>query len=88
MSTPWSATALSVSPPSHQMADTDRTAFTFSAGETITTATAVLSILPGLESAAGSILSTTPGTNNAVVVVHNLTRGSRTSWRSRSPAPT
>jgi hypothetical protein len=73
----WTRTKLSVKPPNVEMADTDRIAFTFDAGETITNATSQLLQLPGLSSAAASIESTTVnGTHDGVtVVVKNLTRG-------------
>lgn len=72
----WTKTRLSVSSKSYQLADTDRVALSFAAGEDIADATAELQELPGLGSAASSIESTTvSGTDTAVVVVSGLTRG-------------
>lgn len=72
----WTKTNLSVKPPSFQMSDADRIAFTFSAGETIADVTAQLVELPSLASAASSIESAeVNGTGDgAIVVVENLTR--------------
>ncbi len=73
----WQATALSVSPPSRQVADTDRTALTFTAGEAITAATAILAILPAGTATTGLVETTTVDTvaNTATVVVSGLARG-------------
>jgi len=77
MTSTWQATALSVSPPSRQVADTDRTALTFTAGEAITEATAILALLPAGTATTGMIESTTVDTvaNTATVVVSGMTRG-------------
>ena len=73
----WQATALSVSPPSRQVADTDRTALVFTAGEAITGATSILAILPAATATTGLIESTTVDivANTATIVVSGLTRG-------------
>lgn len=73
----WTKTKLSVKPPNFELSDADRVAFTFTAGETITDATAELVILPSLASAASSIESVEVNDTDdgAVVVVENLTRG-------------
>ncbi len=73
----WQATSLSVSPPSRQVADTDRTALVFTAGEAITGATSILAILPAATATTGLIESTTVNTvaNTATIVVSGLTRG-------------
>jgi prephenate dehydratase len=73
----WTKTKLSVKPANYEMADTDRVAFTFAAGEEITNATAQLLELPSLSTAASSIESTTVNDTDdgAVVVIENLTRG-------------
>lgn len=73
----WTKTKLSVSPPSYQMADTDRVAFSFPAGEDITDVEANLEILPGLTSADDQIESATVNDTDdgVVVIVSGLTRG-------------
>ncbi len=75
--TTWQATALSVSPPSRQVADTDRTALTFTAGEAITTGEAILAILPAGTATTGLVESTTVDTvaKTATVVVSGFARG-------------
>ncbi|MGI8403713.1 MAG: hypothetical protein ACR2OE_02890 [Thermomicrobiales bacterium] len=75
MSTTWRMTSLSVSPPSYQMADTDRVALAFAAGQAITTATASIVELPALAPVAGIVESTTVGAEAATIVVSNMTRG-------------
>lgn len=72
----WTKTRLSVSSKSYQLADTDRVALSFPAGEEIADATAELHLLPELSSAADSIESCeVSGTDTAVVIVSGLTRG-------------
>ena len=72
----WTKTRLSVSSKSYQMADTDRVAFSFAAGETLADATAQMQILPELTDASARIESTeVSGADTAVVVVSGLTRG-------------
>ncbi len=75
MSTAWQMTPLSVSPPLYHMADTDRVALSFPAGEAITTATAALVQLPSRTSVAGPVESVTVGAEGATVVVSDLTTG-------------
>lgn len=75
MSSTWQATALSVSPPSYALADTDRVALDFAAGEAITTATAALVQLPSRTSVAGPVESVTVGAEGVTVVVSDLTTG-------------
>lgn len=77
MTQTWQATALSVTPPSRQVADTDRTALTFTAAEAITGATSILAILPAGTATTGLIEGPTVDTvaNTATVVVSGLTRG-------------
>jgi len=75
--TTWQATTLSVSPPSRQVADTDRTALTFTSPDAITAATSVLAILPAGTATTGLIETTTVNTvaKTATVVVSGFTRG-------------
>lgn len=75
MTTAWRATDLSVSPPSYQMADTDRESFAFDAKEAITGATAVLTRLDTMAAVPASIESVTVATPLATVVVSGLIRG-------------
>ena len=73
----FQATELHVSPARRQVADTDRTAFVFSAGEAITGATATLERTSTTTDESDLIESTTPdlGANTATVVVAGLARG-------------
>ncbi len=84
--TTWRATKLSVSPPSIQVADNDREALAFDAGEAVTLASAILrDLTAGTE--VGPITSAQAATvaplevvtlagNIATVTVSGLTRGS------------
>lgn len=73
--TAWRATDLSVSPPSFQMADTDRESFAFDAGEAIVDATAVLTRLDTLATVPTSVESVIVATPLATVTVSGLIRG-------------
>ena len=77
MSTTFRATPLHVTPPSRAVADTDRMALVFSAGEAITDGTATLAIINPYEDVSDLIVSTTVDTDaDAItVVVAGLTRG-------------
>lgn len=75
MTTFWRATDLSVSPPSYQMADTDRRGLTFDAGEAITGATAELTALATMTVTTGAVESVSISGTTATVTVSNLTRG-------------
>lgn len=78
MSTTWSRTSLSTSPALREVADTDRTALAFAAGEPITTATADLVLLPDDTVVVGAIedpIMIDLGTNVVTVIVSGLERG-------------
>lgn len=75
MSIAWRMTSLSVQPPSYQLADTDRVALAFAAGQPITTATASLLELPSLAPITGVVESTTVGAEDATIIVSGMTRG-------------
>lgn len=73
----WQRTDLSTSPPSHQMADTDRHALPFAANITVATVAATLETLPDLVDAADLIESAEPNETDdgAIVVISGLTSG-------------
>lgn len=75
MPTSWQATDLSVSPPSYQLADTDKVALSINAQEAITTATAELIRLDTLAVMPAGNAVVTPGASSATVVVSGLARG-------------
>ncbi len=74
MPTSWQRTDLSVNPTSCQMADTDRTALSFAAGEPISGATAELVRIDTMAVVTGSIDGVAISANNVIIVVQNLTR--------------
>ena len=75
MTVTWRATDLSVSPPSFQMADTDRQGLQFDAGEELSTATASLTNLETGTEAPILVTDDDFDLGIATVVVENLTRG-------------
>jgi hypothetical protein len=71
----WRTNSLAVQPRPYQMADTDRVAFVFDAGETITTASAALVVLPAATAASGPTVTTAIAATGCTVTVAGLTRG-------------
>ena len=75
MSIPWQQTALSVSPPSIVVADTDRRALRFEAGEPISSATVTATDLGAKTSADEIVEAMSVEADAAVVTIAGLTRG-------------